>query len=206
MARDNPASFSLVGGRLCLDFCNTRVDRRGQPLELLESYSDLVAWSSRTGLLNAEEAARLKRSAARNGTAAVAVLQRALTLREALHDIFAALAGARRPRPAALDTLNGELAGAMARSQVVPTESGFTWLWAEGGRALDCMLWPVARSAADLLTIGELDALRECRGPACGWLFLDTSRNRSRVWCDMKVCGNRAKAKRHHERVRAGAA
>lgn len=206
MTRETPPSFSLVGGRLCLDFCNTQVDRRGVPVELLESYTDLVAWSSRTGILNAEEATRLKRSAARNRTAALSVLQRALALREALHDVFAPLAAGRRPRAGALDTLNAELASAMARSQVVPTETGFTWLWAEGGRALDCMVWPVARSAADLLTAGELDALRECRGPACGWLFLDTSRNRSRVWCDMKVCGNRAKAKRHHERVRAGAA
>ena len=53
-------------------------------------------------------------------------------------------------------------------------------LWAEGGRALDSMLWPIARSAADLLTSGELEAVRQCGGRNCGWLFLDTSRNRTR--------------------------
>jgi len=94
----------------------------------------------------------------------------------------------------------------MGRSQVIPTDAGFTWVWAEGGRALDCMLWPVARSAADLLTAGELPAIRQCQGSQCGWLFLDTSRNRTRVWCDMRVCGNRAKARRHHARLRAGTA
>ena len=102
--------------------------------------------------------------------------------------------------------LNGELAGAMSRSQVVPTDNGFTWLWAEGGKALDCVIWPIARSAADLLTEGPLAAIRRCEGRDCGWIFLDTSRNRTRRWCDMRICGNRAKARRHHERVKAGAA
>jgi len=81
-----------------------------------------------------------------------------------------------------------------------------TWLWAEGGKALDCVLWPIARSAADLLTEGPLGAIRRCEGKGCGWLFLDTSRNRTRRWCDMRICGNRAKARRHHERMKAGAA
>ena len=94
----------------------------------------------------------------------------------------------------------------MARSQVVPTDTGFTWLWAEGGKALDCVLWPIARSAADLLTEGPLGAIRLCEGRGCGWVFLDTSRNRTRRWCDMRICGNRAKARRHHERMKAGAA
>ena len=88
----------------------------------------------------------------------------------------------------------------------ISVDSGFTWLWAEGGKALDCMLWPIARSAADLLTEGPLAAIRLCEGRDCGWLFLDTSRNRTRRWCDMRICGNRAKARRHHERVKTGAA
>ena len=206
MPRDQPPAYNLVGGRLCLDFCNTVRDRRGTPQERLGTYSDLVGWSWRTGVLNAEEAARLKRAATRNSTAAMAVLQRAVALREALHGIFTIVATGKRPRAAQLDVLNAELGSAMARSQVIPTESSFTWVWAEGGKALDSMLWHVARSAADLLTTGELIAIRQCRGAACGWLFLDTSRNRTRVWCDMRVCGNRAKARRHHARLRTGAA
>jgi predicted RNA-binding Zn ribbon-like protein len=206
MAKDQPPPYRLVGGRLCLDFCNTVSDREGTPVERLHEYGDLVGWASRAGILNAEEASRLRRSAARNPTAAVAVLGRALRLREGMHGIFAALAGGRAPRQSQLELLNAELASALSRSQVVATEAGFAWVWSEGGRALDSMLWPIARSAADLLTGGELHAIRECRGEGCGRLFLDTSRNRTRVWCDMKVCGNRAKARRHHERVRAGAA
>ena len=50
---------------------------------------------------------------------------------------------------------------------------------------------------ADLLTDGPLTTIRVCEGRSCGWLFLDTSRNRTRRWCDMKICGNRAKARRY---------
>jgi predicted RNA-binding Zn ribbon-like protein len=196
----------MVGGRLCLDFCNTTDDRHGSREERLETYGDIVGWGWRAGILNAEEAARLVRLGTRSPTEALSVWERALLLREALTSIFSAVAESRRIRPGALDVLNGELAGAMSRSQVVPTDAGFTWLWAEGGKALDCMLWPIARSAADLLTDGPLTAIRRCEGRGCGWLFLDTSRNRTRRWCDMRICGNRAKARRHHERVKTGAA
>jgi predicted RNA-binding Zn ribbon-like protein len=206
MAARIPPRHDLVGGRLCLDFCNTAGDRQACPEERLETYADVVGWGWRAAIFNAEEAARLCRLAARNPTEALVVWERAISLREALRSIFFSLADGRRIRGTQLEILNDELAGAMARSQVVPTDSGFTWLWAEGGKALDCVLWPVARSAADLLTEGPLTTVRRCEGRGCGWLFLDTSRNRTRRWCDMRICGNRAKARRHHERLKAGAA
>ncbi len=207
MARESsPPRFLLVGGRLCLDFCNTVRDRSGRPIDYLSSFVDLVGWSWRAGILNAEEAARLRRAARRTPTAAIAVLERGLALREALYAVFSAAATGAAPDPQPIDVLNSELGRAMARSQLVAIEDGYTWVWDEGGRALDSMLWPVARSAADLLTSGELQAVRQCAGRACGWLFLDTSRNRTRRWCDMSVCGNRAKAQRHHQRLRSGAA
>jgi len=206
MAATMPPRHRLIGGRLCLDFCNTISDRRGSYDEPLESYADLVGWGWRAGFLNSEEATRLSRLGMAMPAESMAVWQRAISLREALTSIFCAVAEGRHMRSGALEVLNFELAGAMARSQVVLTDTGFTWLWAEGGRALDGVLWPIARSAADLLTEGPLGAIRRCEGRGCGWLFLDTSRNRSRRWCDMRICGNRAKARRHHERLKAGAA
>jgi predicted RNA-binding Zn ribbon-like protein len=176
------------------------------PEERFGSYSDVVGWAWRASVLNAEEASRLGRLATRNPTGALAVWERAVRLRGALQALYTAIAGGKRVRGVWLDALNQELASAMSRSQVVPTDSGFTWVWAHGGKALDSMLWPVARSAADLLTEGPLSTIRVCEGRGCGWLFLDTSRNRTRRWCDMKICGNRAKARRHHERAKAGAA
>jgi predicted RNA-binding Zn ribbon-like protein len=195
-----------VGGRLCLDFCNTTSDRRGRHEDRLETYGELVGWAWRAGILNAEEATRLIRLGARSPAEALSIQERAIRLRDALTSIFTSVSGARSFRQGTIDVLNGELAGAMSRSQVVSTDTGFTWLWADGGRALDCVLWPIARSAADLLTDGPLGAIRICQGRGCGWLFLDTSRNGTRRWCDMRICGNRAKARRHHERVKTGVA
>lgn len=207
MPRDSsPPKYLLVGGRLCLDFCNTTRDRTGSPEERISDYAELVGWSWRAGILNGEEAARLKRMARRSPTEALTVVERAIALREATHQVFSAAAAGRRVQGDALELLNAELGRAMARSQVVAADGSFTWVWSEGGRALDSMLWPIARSAADLLTGGDLSAVRQCSGHACGWLFLDTSRNRTRRWCEMRICGNRAKARRHHERVRAAGA
>ncbi|HEY4026534.1 MAG TPA: ABATE domain-containing protein [Candidatus Dormibacteraeota bacterium] len=195
-----------MGGRLCLDFCNTTDNGRRGPEDRLESYGDLVRWGWRAGILTPEEAARLARLGASSPADASMVRKRAVRLRDALTSIFSSVAEGRGLRPGALDVLNHELSGPMSRSRVVPADRGFTWLWTEGGGALDCVLWPIARSGADLLTEGPLNAIRVCEGRGCGWLFLDASRNRTRRWCDMRICGNRAKARRHHERTKAGAA
>lgn len=80
--------------------------------------------------------------------------------------------------------------------------SSFVWGWDDAAPALDRPLWPVARSLAELLTSDELPRVRECAADNCAWLFIDTSKNRSRRWCDMAVCGNRAKARRHYARAR----
>jgi len=62
----------------------------------------------------------------------------------------------------------------------------------------------VARSAAELLTSDNVDRVRECEDDrGCGYLFIDQSKNRSRRWCSMESCGNRAKARRYYARLQA---
>lgn len=198
--------FDLSGGRLCIDFTNT-VDARGsaQPRERLERYADLVAWSHQGGNLSPDQAGQLRAEAARRPDDAAAVLARARALREAIYRLFSAVTGNAPPSTADLATLNAELATALARARIVPEPDGFGWGWADHEAALDSPLWPVARSAAEVLTGDDRRALRVCAWDSCGWLFADTSKNRSRQWCDMRVCGNRAKARRHYERKKAAA-
>lgn len=194
--------FKLVGGVPCLDFANTRANRdTDSPREYLNSYADLVAWSQEAGLLN--DAEHLLAVARQRPAEAHAALARARALREAIYRVFSSIAAGEPAPPESLDTLNTALAQALGRARVVPRDGGFAWAWAAELADLDQMLWPVARSAADLLTSDLLDRVRECAGHPCGWLFLDTSRNRSRRWCDMGDCGNRAKARRHYQRRRA---
>ena len=87
---------------------------------------------------------------------------------------------------------------------VYPWTLAQEWAWNDSD-APTSPLWPVLRSAADLLTSDELRLLRECAAETCTWLFLDRSRNHSRRWCAMQVCGHRAKARRHYRRKRAAA-
>jgi predicted RNA-binding Zn ribbon-like protein len=82
----------------------------------------------------------------------------------------------------------------------------FVWVWAGMSDHLTSVLWPIARSAASLLTSPQLTRVRECAGHPCGWLFLDHSKNGSRRWCDMADCGNRAKARRYRARKKEGTA
>lgn len=195
-------NLDLLGGRLCLDFANTADwHATDHPTEWLTSYSDLVAWSRHAGVLTEAEAQDLTCAAARRPEEAACTLGKAIVLREAIYRVFAAVA-ARRPVDAQdLAVLNAALGRASARAHVVSIGDGFAWEWTGEGE-FDRMLWPVARSAAELLTSDDLKRVRECPGDGCGWLFVDTSRNQSRKWCSMDSCGNRAKARRHYERTR----
>jgi predicted RNA-binding Zn ribbon-like protein len=200
----------LIGGVLCLDFVNTvdprhAADRR----ELLDSYPALVAWARHVGVIGTAQGERLLAAASVDAGQARRVLDRAIALREALYPVLAGSAAGPQSRARQnLDQLNGELGTAMKHLRVTWSAAGFGWEWDDSGRAgaaLDRVLWPVAWSAADLLTRGPLDRIRECPGEGtCGWLFLDVSKNGSRRWCDMRSCGNRAKVRRHYARTRAG--
>lgn len=197
--------FELSGGSLCLDCANT-VYRRptAHPQERLTSYADLVRWSRQAGIVTDLEARRLIQEATHQPTAAATVLERAMALRETIYRIFSAVAHKCLPQAEDLATLNAMLTQALPLLRIIPTAGGFTWDWTRREEVLDDMFWPVVRSAADLLTSQELEAVRECMARDCGWLFIDRSRNRKRQWCDMKVCGNREKVRRYHERRKAG--
>jgi predicted RNA-binding Zn ribbon-like protein len=199
-------NMGLEAGRLCLNFANTADWHASEnPVECLNEYRDLITWGRRTETLTEAEARRLLKEAAARPAEAGRTLREAVELREALYDIFVAQARGEPPAPEALGVLNRFLARALSQARLRPNEEGFAWDWEGAEAALDRMLWPVAKSAADLLTSEERERVGQCADDrGCGYLFLDLSRNRSRRWCDMKDCGNRAKARRHYRRQRAG--
>lgn len=195
--------FELSGGRLCLDFANTVGNHAGtSPNEHLNSYADLVSWGCQAGTLTYEEAEHLLQQAAQSPQEAHAVLTRAITLREAIYRIFSQIAAGQPPPHEDLDLLNAALSEVLPHLRIVWANGRFTWGWAGEHNALDRMLWPVIRDAAELLNSEDLSRVRECANDTCGWLFIDRSKNHSRRWCDMKTCGNQAKARRHYEKIR----
>jgi predicted RNA-binding Zn ribbon-like protein len=198
------ANMDLVGGRPVVDFVNTVSDRSSaRPYERLVTFGDLLQWCVRVELFGDTEAARLADAAVARPADAAAALERARGLREALYGVFRAAAeGMEAPEPE-LEAVNAVLAEGLPNRRLQPHRDGYCWAWQEQPERLDWMLWPLAWSAAELLTSAEVGRLKECAQDSCRWIFLDLSRNRSRRWCTMDDCGNRAKARRHYHRHRA---
>lgn len=198
-------AFELNAGRLCLDFTNTvRARPLSEKVDLIGNYEDLLAWARQATILTPGEAATLGERARERPRAAADALAQTLTLREALYGVFSARAAGLPAGASDLRTINKAIGKAMTRAGLTPSSAGgFEWSWPDAPLGVDRVGWWVARSAAELLTSNDLTGVRECAGYDCGRLFMDGTKNRSRRWCDMASCGNRAKGRRHYERRKA---
>lgn len=196
--------FDFLGGVLCLELANTVDDRldKEQRKDLIPSFPLFVSWARQAALMTPEVERRLLIHARLRPAQADHVLIRARGLREAIFRIFSSHAAGRHPAAPDLAVLNKELALALRHLRVARSPQGFTWDWERGENPCERLLWPVARSAADLLTSGDLARVGICGAEGCGWLFLDTSRNHGRRWCKMESCGNRDKVRRHYQKAR----
>ncbi|MCU0565938.1 MAG: CGNR zinc finger domain-containing protein [Oculatellaceae cyanobacterium Prado106] len=200
--------LKCLGGRLCLDFINT-VDRAVEQTGTREesSFSSewltdaiaLINWAQQVQLLSPAQTKTLKKQAQQQPELAQDLFVQAIAFRESLYHLFSAVSVGQAPPLDALAVLNRWLTAACSQSQLVWCEAKFVRRLIDTNQ-LEFILWRVAQSAEELLLDPMLTRVRECAGTDCGWIFLDTSRNRSRRWCDMEDCGNRAKAKRHYER------
>jgi predicted RNA-binding Zn ribbon-like protein len=197
-------TFKFRGGVPCLDFVNTVAWRlTDRPVEYLGSYEDLLAWERQAGLLAPDETEVLSAWGATHPEEARGTLSRAVALREAVHRVLSAAIAGEPQDEGALSTLNRELSVALSRLRVAPAAGdAYVWAWERGaedggGPPLERPLWPVARSAAELLTSAKLGRVKVCGGEGCGWMFLDESRNASRKWCESRDCGNRERVRQY---------
>jgi predicted RNA-binding Zn ribbon-like protein len=192
--------FELDSGRPCLDFANTL---SADGTDHLNSYADLVAFAEQSHFLTQDDADWLRAEGARDSVTAEGVLVRARRLRTSIAAMFEAIAQGKRPSEHDVELLNFDLSTSLSHARVLPDTDGAGYHWGWTGRNLNAPVWPIGRSAADLLTSAEDRGLvRQCGADDCRWLFLDTSKNRTRQWCSMRSCGNRQKARRHYRRLR----
>jgi predicted RNA-binding Zn ribbon-like protein len=193
--------FEIEGSALALDFVNTNHFWDGDPpQEDLASYPDLLQWAIASEAIPQEQGVVLQRRIAKNRRAAERAFKAALELRESLYRIFQAVLRGESPPARHLDRYNAVLSKALAHQRLSANRGRFEWSWDKDDNDLLSVLWPVLRSAADLLTSHEAGKIRQCGGQTCTWMFVDRSRNGLRRWCDMSKCGNRDKAKRFRQR------
>jgi predicted RNA-binding Zn ribbon-like protein len=190
-----------MGGPVCLDFINTLDDRpMPEHKELLLSYYHLISFAADAAILSGAQLKELISRSTLNPTHADRALRIAILMRESMYAVFWAVVNKRQPPPAQVQTLNQYVRTAAEHFRLVSGQGRFEWRIDFERAGLEAPLWPIARSAGELLTSDQLQYVRACASKSCEWLFLDESKNHARRWCDMTKCGNRAKVKRFYTR------
>ena len=193
--------FEFSAGELCLDLANTWGNREDETDDQLSCYGDLLEWALQAGIVDDGGRRSLQRRANRHPTEAEDAFGSAVALREVVFRVCSAAAAGRSPDESDLEILNQWFATAPRRRLCCGGEC-CEWERPEDDNNFHRVMWPVLRSAGDLLTTADVKRIRECEAPDCCWLFIDSSRGGRRKWCDMSVCGNRAKARRYYARHR----
>ena len=193
----------LKSGHPSLEFTNTVNNHASdQPGETLFKYEDVLDWAKRVGVLRTVQVDQLAQKAAGQSEKAIAVFAQSLELREVLYRIFVAKTKSKSPAQEDLTILNSVLSPIASSAHLVHHAGRFKWQWDIDENALELPLWLLALSAVDLLTSDDYQWVGQCADEdGCGWLFVDTSKNHSRRWCDINDCGNRAKQRRYQKRA-----
>ena len=193
------ARTPFAAGRLWLDFVNTDEAPRHAQSDALVSFDGYLAWLEGAALIDAARRAALQRRAVEQPASATATLHEARRIRSALRPLAErGVHASERERQAAVLEINRVLGRSTGVRRI-----GHDARDGSFNRTFVPLVIPVVESAADTLVTGELARVRRCVAyPPCPRVFLDTSRSGRRRWCDMRTCGNRAKAARHRQATR----
>jgi predicted RNA-binding Zn ribbon-like protein len=196
-------SLSLVGSDLAFDFTNT-ASGRGTPhhFDHLRTFEHVVAWARYAKVLTPADGGIIDQAIAGSPKLGRELLTRALALREVIYRIGSAIAHGATPPAADTDSLGRIHAACVAHAKLTPFRGNFVWSWGPADGIVETILGPIALSALTLLTQSDVSRIKQCgSGDRCGWLFFDTTKNKQRRWCEMEICGNRAKQRAHRARM-----
>jgi predicted RNA-binding Zn ribbon-like protein len=195
-----PEPFKLHAGHPALELVNT-LDLRfsAQTVDLIPTYKDLLRLTTQLQLLTVEQGRKLGRTV--GAEEARRVLASTAELREALAKVlYGRIDGTRLPS-GQIQVLEQQFHAAALHRRLLAGKSHLDWSWYGVERKAEIPLWMLAQAASVLLVSSDAELIKDCGDPTCRWLFLDVSKNHTRRWCDMKTCGNRMKARRHHARA-----
>jgi len=196
-------SVALIACDLALNFANSE-SGRGFPShqDHLRAPAHVADWLEHAGVLDAAATAELRARLAADPALAEALLAEARRLRDDVHAVAVAIAHRARPPAAALDDLAALHARWLAAARLAHDGARHRWRWRLADAPLAAALGPVALAAVSLVAERDPVRIKECGGVACSWLFYDETKNNRRRWCEMEVCGNRAKQRRRAARGR----
>lgn len=195
--------FLFVGNQLCLDFINTRLLMDGRPVELLPTFSDLVAWLVQADQLTGDEAKTIGRQwgGQAKGTQ---TLDQARAFRATLREMVERIAAGRPVPQAAVEAINEMLRYRLGYPQLTRRRGQFEREYHLESRGANQLLGLLAEAASNLLCACDVSLIKKCQNPACVLFFYDTTKNHARHWCSMTICGNRSKVAAHYRRHRSG--
>lgn len=195
--------FLFVGNHPCLDLINTQLIVKGEPKDLLESVDDLCSWLRQARLLTASQGEFAQ--AHPHNEKAEFLLERARTFRATLRILAERVAAGKAVPDSAVGTINQFLAQRPGYTELVRTKEGFKRRFHSLATQPMELLAPLLETASDLLGSGRLRFIKKCANAACILYFLDTTKNHTRNWCSMQLCGNRMKVAAHYRRSRSKA-
>jgi predicted RNA-binding Zn ribbon-like protein len=197
-------SLPLIGSDLAFDFANTSSGRGGpEHMEHLRAPEHVVAWARHAKVLAPADGDFIARTIAEDPSSGRELLRRALELRQVIYEIGSAIVHGKQPVASGTDALASIHAACVAQAHLVPFQSNFAWQWRPADGIAEAILGPITLSALTLLAQADVSRIKQCAGEHCGWLFFDTTKNKRRRWCEMEVCGNRAKQRAHRAKSRA---
>ena len=185
--------FFWVGNHPGLDLLNTAaVDARGARLELVPDWTTLVDWAEAAGLIDTDLAQQCRDAGEGRGRKLLAWFRR---LRSSLRNVLES-----DDDDAAAAALDDAVAAVSVRLSYRPGQPPHE-MPIDASGPLERLRLALATTALDATRL-ERSRVRRCGSPRCVLLYYDTTKNRSRRWCDMAVCGNRAKASAHYQRAK----
>lgn len=194
----NQAIFQtpFYGGNLSLNFLNTVYDRHEEPLkDYLHNYLDLITWVHVADAISDSQKKRLLQISRENQRKANQVYKDAIQLREAAYEFVVSMINHDEVSPVHMQLVNQWLSKAFSNLELTQLDNRFVLDWKAENFELESALWPILRSFTALITSEDCNRIKQCSN--CGWVFVDNSKNKSRRWCSMEICGNRIKARRH---------
>ena len=179
--------FQFIGGSLALDFVNTVGNRLGESCDYFSTPRDVVRWAGMPSCLPHLGIVRIRRRDM------AGILRR----REYLYQTFLPFAErTKRNGLRMVARLNHDISQLWSKKTLRHKDGRIQWAF-EGSDA-EQLAHAIVSDAADLLSSGRCELIRQCQDSSCGWLYIDRSRKKNRRWCSMRDCGNRAKARRFY--------